>query len=168
MQWFKQLETRERYILILGAIISVVMLIYALVWRPLVMNQQDLTNSVIAQQANLAWMQNAANEIRQLRQQTTSSPQANTGQNQSLLSAVDTALNQSALAKVPKRIEPQGDDSVRVLFDDVSFSALSQWLADLYNRYSVQVATSTIERLRANDRVKVRLLLFRGTVRTAE
>lgn len=158
IQWFNQLNGRERYILIAGAMLSLILLVYALAWQPFITSKQDVESSIIAQQATLAWMRQTAAEIQQLRQQA--NPKTSTTGNQSLLSMIDTALNQGALAKVPKRIEPQGEDSVRVNFDEVNFTALNQWLADLYNRYGIQVATSTIERQRSADRVKARLLLY--------
>ncbi len=148
-QWFKQLSPRERRTLMIGAVALGGILGYFMLWTPFVTARTQLENIVAAQKATLHWMQTAAFEVQQLRQQ---SPPAHKA---SLLSLID----QSTLAQARQRIEPKGDSEVRVNFDEVNFTELMQWLGQLYNQHQVIVRTISIERLDSDDRVKVRLML---------
>jgi general secretion pathway protein M len=101
----------------------------------------------------LAWMQQAAKEVAALRTQrpTTARPTA------SLFSLVDSSMAQSALAKVAKRIEPNGEQEVRINFEQVNFSELIRWLGMLQQQYHLQVQVATLEKINTNDMVKVQL-----------
>lgn len=155
--WFNQLAPRERNTLIVGTIALVGILGYFMLWEPFVTARVQLENIVIAQQATLRWMQAATVEVQQLRRH--SSTPLLKKRKQSLLSLIDSSTRQGELGKVNKRIEPKGEQEVRVNFEQVSFTELMRWLGQLSNRHQVQVSTISIERQQVPDRVKVYLTL---------
>jgi len=155
--WFTQLESRERRVLISGAIALVIIAGYSIVYEPFVKARAQLENIVTAQQVTLQWMQNASAEIQQLRAESSSLPQINT--QISLLSLIDQNLRQSPLNKIDKRIDPKGENSVDIYFEHVNFTELMRWLGQLHNQHHIKVNMISIEKLASPDTVKIRMTL---------
>ena len=155
-QWFSQLTLREHRTLFIGALALGGILGYFVVWVPLLKARDQLENAVFAQQATLLWMQQAAQEVQQLRSNL-SSPVSPTNQ-VSLLSLIEKSTSQNALGKVNKRIEPKSEQEVQVEFAAVSFTELMRWLGELYNQNQIQVSTISLEKILPGQ-VKARLTL---------
>jgi len=151
--WLEHLDNREKIVLLSGAVILTVILIYFLGIAPLIDKKQQLDNIIMEQQATLQWMYSAANEIQQLRVSPATPTSKNTT---SLLTLIDNQT--TSLGKVNKRIEPQGNQAVQISFEAVNFSALIQWLAALHQQ-QIQVTAMTIEPLATPDKVTARLTL---------
>ncbi len=152
-QWFYSLESREKNALILGSLSLLVMGIYYFLWMPFNEEKQSLKNIVTAQKSTLAWMHTAATEIQQLQQKSPVVPILTT----SLLSLVEQSS--TLLGKVDKRIEPQGEQAVKITIDKVSFTQLMKWLGQLYNQQEVDVRQIHIEKQKEPDIISVRLTL---------
>jgi general secretion pathway protein M len=157
MNWFLNLNYRERWVLLSGTVLLVFILSYFEWWQPFIAEQIQLTHIIASQQKTLQWMTTAAAEIQQLRQQ---SPHSTSPTNSpSLLALIDKSMQPGALNSVSKRIESKGNQAVQIVFETVSFTELMHWLEQLYNQYQVQVDSIHIERLALPDKVKVRLTL---------
>lgn len=156
-EWWDGLGTRERLILIAGVAIVVPLLLWALLWRPLVGGVERLESDVAAQREQLRWMQNAAAEIDQLRG---SGAQAAAGLGgRSLLAVVDQSARGAGLGSGLKRIEPESADAVRVRLEGVSFDAVVTWLDELSRQFGVYASLVSIEREPVPGQVSVRLTL---------
>lgn len=155
-EWWDSLGTRERLILIAGAAILVPLLLWALLWRPLVGGVERLQQDVEAQREELRWMQNAAVEINQLRGSGTQA--AGLG-GRSLLAVVDQSARGAGLGNGLKRIEPESTDAVRVRLEGVSFDAVVKWLDELSRQFGVFASLVSIERESTPGQVSVRLTL---------
>lgn len=154
---FKNLNPRERYSLIVGSSALLVFLIYILLWQPWQNQVQEMQLRVGEQVDELAWMQQAAKDVKQLR--TTSIASAPNRPTASLFSIIDSSMAQTSLAKANKRIEPNTEQEIRISFEQANFSDLIQWMAGLQQKYSLQVQVITLEKLAGNDSVKVQLTL---------
>lgn len=154
-QWIGQLAAREKLTLLLGSVILSVILIYFLILLPLIEKKQQLDNVINEQKVTLQWMYAAADEIQQL--QTLPVTSTNTTP---LLTLIDQQI--ATLGKVNKRIEPQSEQVVQMSLEEVDFSTLIQWLANLYNQQHIQVIAMTIEPLSNPDKVKIRMTLEQG------
>ncbi len=62
------------------------------------------------------------------------------------------------LGKVDKRIEPQGDQAVKITIDKASFTQLMKWLRQLYNQQEVDVRQIHIEKQKEPGIISVRHL----------
>ena len=154
---FKNLNPRERYSLIVGSSALLLFLIYILLWQPWQNQVQEMQLRVGEQVDELAWMQQAAKDVKQLRSVgTVSVPNRPTA---SLFSIIDSSMAQTSLAKANKRIEPNTEQEIRISFEQANFSDLIQWMAGLQQKYSLQVQVITLEKLAGNDSVKVQLTL---------
>jgi len=161
IEWFKQLTLREQQTLLVGALVLVFIIVYFLVWEPLVKERAYLEQTVLVQKENLRWMQAAAVEIEQLRQPLNSATSAIKNK-PSLLSLIDRSSRQGVLKKVEKRIEPKGEQEVRVTFKAISFTDFVQWLAQLANNHQIVVKIISIESLSTPDQVKINVTLNNG------
>ncbi len=128
-----------------------------MVFAPLVKARAQLSQQVEAQQTTLAWMQQAAQEIQQLRNQSRSPPASS--HSWSLLSLIDQSTRQGTLSKANKRIEPKSEQEVQVEFEEISFTELLRWLEMLYSQSPVQVSHISMERQGRSGMVKARITL---------
>jgi general secretion pathway protein M len=150
------LAERERRVLGAGGIALGLILVYLLFWEPLAgaRTQRELqlqaARAVAVQLEDLAGVAGRAGRP------------AIQGKDQSLLAIVDQSRQASALTKPPSRLQPEGDNTVRIWLEDVPFDALVRWLGDLQTRYGVRVDNADIERESGPGLVNARLTLMRG------
>ena len=158
-QWLQKLAPRERWILLLGTLALLNFLGYVTIFAPFVKARTQLQQQVDAQQSTLAWMQQAAQEIAQLRSQSQLPPAQPQATAISLLSLIDKSTRQGPLATLNKRIEPKTEQEVLVEFDEINFKDLIRWLETLYNQSQIQVNNLNMERHSRAGMVKVRVTL---------
>lgn len=155
--WFNGLESRERSLLIGGAVVLLLLVLYAAVWEPFANSYQALRTGVEEQQKTLAWMQQAAARVQILRR---SSPGAGRGLGgRSLLAVIDQSARSSGLGESIKRLEPDGRSGAKLWLEAVSFDDMILWLGKLTRASQVQTSVITIEP-RGNGRVDARLTLL--------
>ena len=157
--WFTALAPRERTMVSIAAVLVVLALIYVAAWNPLSSSVASLEQSVEEQQALKQWMQQSAAEVNRLRN---ASGGVGAGDHRSLLAVVDQTSKQSQLTPAVKRIEPDGQELVRVSLEQASFDDLVTWLGSLQRNHGVSVADISIDRQPDSGRVNVRLTLKRS------
>jgi len=161
LSYLRQLNERERMLLLIAGPLILLLLIYLLLWRPLAQHVNVLNIRVSKQQTVLIDMQSSAQLVALLRQQ------GNAGRNtsnQSLLALVDRTVRQSGLIKSLKRVEPDGADKVKIHLEKASFDTLVSWLETLKNRYSITVQNVSIDAQETTGIVNARLTLVGLTV----
>jgi general secretion pathway protein M len=157
--WFAGLDPRERRLVMAAAALLLVLLLYVGLWEPLVNNVDRLRSSTAQQQSVLSWMQQAAQEVKQLRGGGTVARPA-TGQ--SLLSLVDSSAKAGRLGTALKRVQPDGEQRVRVWLEAASFDDLVRWLTTLQQRQGVHVVSSVFEAKDEVGRVDARIVFEAG------
>lgn len=158
-EWFNNLQTRERNLVLGAALILAVLLIYLLLWEPVTNKVAGLKSSVASQQAQLAWMQQANQEIKALQQGTR--PRRAFNQGISLINAVENSAKKSGVRETITRTEPQGSDKITVELRGTEFDRLVDWIGVLTNQYSAQVTQFSASRTDIKGRVDARLILSR-------
>jgi len=155
---WKKLTGRERRVLVGGGVLLAVIIGYLAVWGPLAQRHGLLQNRVAQQRQLLAWMHDAAQQVRQLREQS------GTGMREplqgSLLGTVDKSAKGAGLGPAVSRMEPQGDQAVRVTLEEAVFDQAIAWIGELQGRYGVHVVQLGLEKGDAgkvNMRVKFAL-----------
>ena len=156
--WFDALAPRERIMVSIAVVVVALLLVYAAAWSPLASSVTSLRESVDEQQSLKQWMQQSAAEVNRLR----STVGGGAGDRRSLLAVVDQTSKQSQLAPAVKRIEPDGQELVRVSLEQAAFDDLVTWLGNLQRSFGVSVADVSIERQADSGRVNVRLTLKRS------
>ena len=153
--WWESLSVRERLLTTGGIALSVVLLIYALLWRPFQTDSRRLRQSVAEQRAELAVMRQMAQEIQQLGG-TAAKPAAVDGR--SLLTLVDQTARAAGLGAALKRVTPQGEDRLGAQFDAVEFDKLIPWLRALERDHRIAIVNLSVDRA-GSGRVNARIIL---------
>lgn len=150
------LAERERRVVGAGGVALGLILAYLLVWEPLAGARQQRELELQAARALAVQLEDLAGVAGRAGRPATQ------GKDQSLLAVVDQSRKASALTKPPSRLQPEGDNTVRIWLEDVPFEALVRWLGDLQLRYGVRVDNADIERESGPGLVNARLTLMRG------
>ncbi len=152
--WWESLATRERALISGGALVALAVLGYGLAWEPFQSSHRRLQQSVAEQRADLAWMQQAAQEIQRL---SSAAPLENDGR--SLLTLVDQTARTAGLGAALKQITPQGDDKLSARLDRVEFDQLLDWLGALERQYPVVLINLSVDRTETTGLVNARVIL---------
>lgn len=157
--WWNQLSNRERWLVGGGSALTLLLIVYALIWQPFQKELGRLRQTVAEQRADLAWMRQAAIEAKRL-ENVQPGPKSQFPEDirRSLLIVVDQSARAAGLGTAVKRVEPQGDDRVRVWLEQASFDQLIGWLDTLRQDQGIQTANAVIDR-QADGRVDARLIL---------
>ena len=155
--WLENLDPRERLMVVAGAALLVLFLLYILVWSPLHSGYDSMRTTVEEQRATALWMQQSAQTLQGLKRSGGRSAQGLGGR--SLLSIADSTARAGGLGPALKRVEPEGGDSVRVWLDGAPFDVLVKWLGTLSTIHGVNAETVTMARSDAAGRVNARLTL---------
>jgi len=155
---YEQLAARERLMVIVAGVVIALALVYLLVWEPFA-HARTRAEAALADSRDLAQQI----ELVGARAHSGQGGGALASRDASLLSAVDLATKSGTLGKAPSRLQPDGDNQVRVWLDGVSFDALVRWMYELQTRYGVRVDQVDIEGQSTAGTVNARLSLVRGS-----
>lgn len=156
-EYFENLSQRERYFVIAAGAALVLFLLYAMLWRPVVGNARDVQQRIAAQESELQWMRQAAAEARTLRGSARGGDAGASGG--SLLSLVERTARQGRLAPAVRRVQPEGQQGVRIWLENAAFDDLLVWLHQLAATHGVGLSEIAVERQPAAGIVNGRLLL---------
>jgi general secretion pathway protein M len=158
--WWMSLQTRERIILTVSAIILVLILIYLLIIEPYFESRAMLANNIQGTRQTLVWMQQARQQVNQLRAVT--SPRVRAGKDKrSLLALVDITAKRRKIRTNIHRMEPQGRDGIKLTIDDVDFDKLIHWIGSIQLSQGVNVTRATVSRSDTPGLIDARLSLQR-------
>ena len=150
------LSLRDQRILVLGSLIAIAILIYAFVWSPLQKNLKQLRPMVVSQSADLAWMQQQADKIRQLNQVGNSKKSMNA---LPLLTVVDQTAKAQKIRDKIKQIQPGKESgTAKIWFDKVIFEHWLRWL-DKTSAQGIDVTRVSITKSAEYPKVNIRMEL---------
>lgn len=157
IEYWRGLQTRERRMIGIAALVVSLVLGWILVWEPLRDARRDLAGQLADQRALVDWLDRVAPEIRRLRDNL--APEQ-TLAGQSILAVIDQGARAAGLAGALKRIEPGTGDEVRVVFEQAAFPDLMRWLAETVAERPLAVMRLTADRV-APGRVDTVVVLRR-------
>ncbi|MDR2877032.1 MAG: type II secretion system protein M [Chromatiales bacterium] len=149
------LGQNERLLLALGGAILVLAVLSFGVWLPLDTRVDRMRTTIGDQRALLQWMQTSAQEVRRLRQTQPRQP----AEHQSLLALSDRAAREAGLGPAIRRVEPEGNDRVRIVLEQAGFDDMTNWLEQLVNRSQIRIDNVTVDNRPEPGLVNARLLL---------
>lgn len=156
--WWETLNTRERGLVAGGTALTLVLLLYVLVWEPFQTSGRRLRQNVAERRADLAWMRQATQEIKRLNGAGIAQP---TSDDRSLLTLVDQTARAAGLGTAMKRVAPQGDDKLSAQLDSVEFDKLIPWLRALEHDHRITIVSLSVDRTDTPGRVNARIVLGR-------
>lgn len=153
------LGDRDRRVLGFGGAALAVILAWMLVWEPLATARAGREAALADARALATQLEVLAAEL----QRGGARSGAVQGAGQSLLAIVDQSRRASTIQRPPSRMQPEGENTVRLWLEGVPYDALVRWLNELQVRYGVRVDSADLERKGAPGLVDARLTLMRGT-----
>ena len=156
--WWENLGARERGLIVVGTVLVMMLLSYVLAWEPLRNSDRRLRQNVAERRADLAWMRQAAEEIKRLGGAGAARPVAD---NRSLLTLVDQTARATGLGAALKRVAPQGDDKLSAQLDGAEFDKLIPWLSALERDQAIAIISLNVDRTDAPALVNARIVLGR-------
>jgi len=84
------------------------------------------------------------------------------GSNQSLVLVVDRTTRSRGLATYLKRNQPDGDDTIRLRFENAPFDNLVGWLGELETAYGLAAVSADIDAGGEPGRVNCNLVISRA------
>ncbi|HEY5604677.1 MAG TPA: type II secretion system protein M [Gammaproteobacteria bacterium] len=158
-EWFDKLEPRERRVLIAGAAVLLVALLYLLAWAPFTKKIASLEKSNQENQELLVWMEQSAEEAKKLQATLRSNNPTSSSKGQSLLGIIDRTAKTENLGKSVKRVQPDGQSKAGVWLENAPFNDTIKWLENLQRQQGIHIVTSVIEKLEEPGLVNARLVL---------
>ena len=160
MNPLEQLSPRERRTVVGGGAALILVVLYFGIWLPLTDKMDALGRSVMQKRQDVAWMRQAAAEVRQLK--GTSAASSTASGSRSLLGVINQTARPLLKGAVVKRVEEEQRDSVRVWIEQTAFDDLMRWLDLLERRHGVTISSLVIDRQDQPGRVNVRLIVRGG------
>ena len=160
-EWFEALQQREQIFVSAGAVVVLLMLIYAFVWVPLDTGQKSLSASVDLWEQSLAELK----PLKGVQVATSSSrPVAAGSAQQTPVVIVDQTLRARGLDRALKRSQPTTSNGIRVEFENAAFDELVLWLGDLSGQHGMRVTSGsmTTNSQAAPGRINATFTLERG------
>ncbi len=155
---WQQLSLREKRLVVITGIVVVITLVYLMIWEPLQDGIQTSRTRLKAQNQTLVTMQEQAAEARLLLAAKRQAG-AKTRSSSSLLVIIERTAQTKNLKSRLQKVQPEGENGVRVWVENASFDTLIDWLSLLENRNTIYVNEIIIERLKDPGRVNSRILL---------
>lgn len=156
-EWWISRAPRERAILIVAGFLLVVMLYFLMIWEPLQKGAQRLAQEKAQVQELNGWLLGIQPELQQLRRNQ-SKPAKSGG---SVLAIADSSAKTGGLGSSVKRMQPEGDNTVRVWLENAPFNTVLAWLYKLEQQNAIRATDLNISRDTEPGQVKARLTLKR-------
>lgn len=154
--YWMNLSASERRTLSIGGVVLAAVLIYGLVWQPVMNSAEEARKSVKEKEAFVTWMNHAVQEAKVLRKQ---SGKPKTTRNQSMLALVDQTARRSKLGPALKRVEPKGTNEVRVRLEQASFDDVMKWLTQMQRSNGISVNSISVDKDEGPGRINATLTL---------
>lgn len=151
------LEPRQRFVLAGAGFVIVALVLWLWVWEPLRDARERARAQVAEQQALAGWLQAVAPVAAGLREDGGAADELN---DRSLLGMVDETARAAGLAAAIGRIEPAGENQVRIWLNDAGFATLMGWLEQVAAG-GIQVRELTAEGSAQTGAVNARITLGR-------
>ena len=140
--WYDSLEAREQIVVLVGAIVVVIALLFGFVWTPIVKGHARVANSVDTWERSLA-------ELRPLRSLAASgdvnaNSAAVSSSQQAPIIIVDQTLRSRGLEQYRRRSQPTTANGIRIEFENVAFDELILWLGDLSDQHAMHVQAGSL------------------------
>ena len=139
--WWLNANAREKQMVILGGIALSLILLYEITWAPLANTVDTLRDHITNNQTLLAWMQSTDTRIQQLNQNASTSNNTSTT---SLLSLLQTELDQTALNKNVILLQQSENDTVELRLQKASFDNVMKWLINLCQTHHVTIVQASV------------------------
>lgn len=153
--WYKNLEPREKLLVIITSVILLITIFYIAIWEPVydgLEEQQKLYNS---QQNILLWMKQASAEVKALKRSGARANKRSSNQPVSLI--IEQSASTAGLKKNLSKLESSGKTGAQAKLETASFDQMLIWINALKRNNGVIITSANIERADKPGTVNARL-----------
>jgi general secretion pathway protein M len=156
--WFFSLQPRERMLVLGGAVVLLLFVIYFLALAPFYSAVNGRAERVAKKQGDLAWMRSVGGEILALG----ASQMPAVSSNESLVVLIDRSARECGLGSSLTGQTPNGENGIRVRLEQAEFDKLVVCLGSLQQSQSVTIESANIDRTGKPGFVNASLVLTRA------
>lgn len=158
-EWWQQLASREKNTVMVGGVVVLLFLIYALIWSPISSGVARLRNNITKNQQLLVWLQGVDKQLRILGgSQSETTTEAFTSP-AALLGWLQSSIQQAGIARQLTQIKEGADESITLHFQEIDFDTLIAWLVQAKQEQHFNITQMTVIKLAAPGVVQVDLVL---------
>ena len=144
LNYWQQLESRERSVLGWGGVLVSLILFYTFVWQPWHVALSSMEKNIQVHRQNLVWMEQQAKILGSGGQPVENVVKASS---ESLLSIVEKTAKANKLGKSIQQMVPTTNNSeVRVVLEEADFNQWLRWIDQLFKKYDVNIKQLSAER----------------------
>lgn len=134
-EWWNALSLRDKRVLSLGLFILIVIMLYEVIWNPLLTKNQLLRQQVQDNKKLIVWMRAAGKQIQSLEKKP-----INQSIKHSSLSILQEELKKSNLMGQISELKQAENNSVQLHFQAIYFDKLMSWLIKIYQEQGFVVS----------------------------
>ncbi len=155
--WVNAMTPRERIMVSVAAVFVAAALVWLLLLNPLYTSKTKLSQRVVEKQTLLA-------ELRQRAANRTTGPATGAvqGLDQSIVVVIDRTSRLRGLNQYLKRNQPDGNNTVRLRFENAPFDDLVTWLAEIQTGYGLKASSASVDPSGPPGRINCSLVLERS------
>lgn len=152
MQYWNNLTDRERWLLVIGGIVSSIFLFYLLVFLPLVDGVHHKTQLLIEKKNTLSFLINAQKQQKTVKK-------VHVLKQSQLLTVLTEQLTHSSFNQSMYQVQQTASGDIQLSFDAVPFNPLIHWLWAINQQYSLVIKQLHVERTPVSGVVKIVLII---------
>ncbi len=159
-EWWETLQSRERYMVLITAVLVSVAMLYFAIWSPIASSRDTKQKRIEAKRETVAWMSQKKQEVEDLK---SINPNLfnRASDARSLLAIVDAGAKQMGIRPAITRIEPKGEESVQIWLENMTFDSLIVLLGELERRNNIEVTDASLNRSEQIGKVTGKVTLNR-------
>lgn len=157
--WFHSLKPRERYIVVGGGVLVVLVAVYVLALAPFYRALDSAAARVARKQGDLAWLQSVTPEFLTL---SANAPPPAAASGESLVVLIDRAARECGLGESLTGQTPNGDSGIRVRLEGAAFDVLVTCIGNLERVHAVHIETAQFDRTAKPGLVNASLVFNRA------
>ena len=157
MQWWEDLDSRERLMVMIGGVVGLILFYIVAVWYPLSSSRSTLQTKVSKEKSDLIWMQTASAEIKAL--EGSGATRTKSLGDSALYAVVGETAQKARLKNALKKVDPDGKTGARVTLEGALFDDVIRWLVRLRKEYGVTATNVNFKKGRASGQVDAKLTL---------
>jgi general secretion pathway protein M len=156
--WLRGMTPRERLMVGVTAVFVIIALVWLLLLNPLYTSKAKLETRVAEKSTLLVELQRRASQ----RNSTSVSGAQVQGLDQSIVVVIDRTTRLRGLSDYLKRNQPDGNNTVRLRFENAPFDDLVTWLSEVKTGYGLTTTSASIDLAGAPGRINCSLVLDRN------
>jgi general secretion pathway protein M len=150
--YWQQLNERDKIAVVVGAVVALVYLLYALLISPLFSRLEQKALHHTERQQTLSWMKDVRGQ-----QLIKAAPKSVT--NTQLLSLLATKLKIDIFRPFPFQLQQIGNGDIQLSFESVPFLMFIKWLKALNQEYNFSVKQLNAQRIETTGLAKITVVL---------